>query len=155
MDLTRADPLFFLLKTLKHINLTCVDTFKPFHELQENDEEKFEKIFSNFRKNIAKYSNKVEIVKAKSSFFFYKNSKKYDLIYLDGSHEFEDVRDDANEAFKILENNGIIIFDDFLWQYNQPLKKSITYAIIDFINTNKNDLEILYLNYQLIIKKIH
>ena len=145
---------FFLLKTLKNINLTCVDTFKPFHELQENDITKFKKIFFNFKKNISQYSDKVKIIKKKSSFFFNKNFEKFDLIHIDGSHEFKDVKNDAKEAFKILKNKGIIIFDDFLWQNNQALKESITYAILEFVNMNKNKIQILYVNYQLIIQKI-
>ena len=38
----------------------------------------------------------------------------FDFIYLDGSHNGEDILSDAIEAFKILQNRGIIYFDDFL-----------------------------------------
>ena len=74
---------------------------------------------------------------------------------MDGSHEFEYVKRDANNAFKILDKNGIIIFDDFLWHYKQPPKLSITYAILEFLNKNKSNVKVLYVNYQLMIQKIH
>ena len=37
------------------------------------------------------------------------------------------------KLLKLLKKDGIIIFDDFLWQHKQNLKKSITYAIIEFL----------------------
>jgi predicted O-methyltransferase YrrM len=36
----------------------------------------------------------------------------FDLIYVDGSHLFEDVFIDAYFAFRLLNNGGIILFDD-------------------------------------------
>ena len=86
--------------------------------------------------------------------FFFKNKKEFDLIYIDGSHEYEDVKNDAEAAFKIIKNNGIIIFDDFLWHIKQNMKSSITYAIIEFLHKNKKNLKILYSNYQIIVKKV-
>ena len=144
----------FLLKTLEKMHLTCVDTFEPFHELQEKNNKKFKKVYENFQKNIINFSSRVNVVKNTSDYFFESNKKKFDLIYVDGSHEFEYVKRDANNAFKVLNKNGIIIFDDFLWHHKQPLKLSITYAILDFLNKNKLNIKILYVNYQLIVQKI-
>ncbi len=144
----------FLLKTLNNINLTCVDTFEPFHELQEKNNEKLTKIYENFLKNISDYSERVNVEKKKSDIFFSNNTKKFKLIFIDGSHEFNDVKNDASEAFKILEKGGIIIFDDFLWHHKQSPKLSITYAILKFLDENKSKLKIIYVNYQLMIQKI-
>ena len=68
--------------------------------------------------------------------------------------EYVDVKKDADEAFKIIKKDGIIIFDDFLWHYSQNLKKSITYAILEFLYKNRKNLKILYSNYQIIVQKI-
>ena len=68
--------------------------------------------------------------------------------------EYVDVKKDADEAFKFIKKNGIIIFDDFLWQYKQNLKKSITHAIIEFLYEKRKNLKILYSNYQIIVQKI-
>ena len=144
---------FFLLKNLKKINLTCVDTFKPFHELQKKDEKKFTKIYKNFKVNTSKYSERLRVVKSTSSSFFSKNKKNFDLIYVDGSHKYKDVLYDSNEAFKSLNKDGIIIFDDFLWLYEKNLRKTSTFALLNFLYENNNNLKILYSNYQLIIKK--
>lgn len=144
----------FLLKKLDRINLTCVDTFEPFHELQDNNSERFDNIFDNFKKNTNTYSKRLNIIKNTSSNFFSINKKNFDFIYVDGSHEYVDVKKDADEAFKIIKKDGIIIFDDFLWHYNQNLKKSITYAILEFLYKNRKNLKILYSNYQIIVQKI-
>ena len=73
---------------------------------------------------------------------------------MDGSHEFLNVYKDACNSFNFLNRNGIIIFDDFLWQYKQNLKKSITHAIIEFLYEKRKNLKILYSNYQVIVQKI-
>ena len=144
---------FFLLKYLKKIELTCVDTFKPFHELNEYNKKKFDKIYRNFKKNTSKYSKKLFIVKNKSFNFFKSNKKKFDLIYVDGSHEYKYVLHDANNAFLALKQNGIIIFDDFMWENDEQNKLPYD-AIIEFLKKNNHNLKILYVDYQIIIKKI-
>ena len=100
------------------------------------------------------YSKRLNIIKNTSSNFFSINKKNFDFIYVDGSHEYVDVKKDADEAFKIIKKDGIIIFDDFLWHYSQNLKKSITYAILEFLYKNRKNLKILYSNYQIIVQKI-
>jgi hypothetical protein len=40
-----------------------------------------------------------------SSEFYLQNREKYDLIYVDGSHEVEDVRNDFLNCIKILNKN--------------------------------------------------
>jgi predicted O-methyltransferase YrrM len=145
---------YFLLKFLTKIKLTCVDTFKPFLELQDKNLKKFNKIFLNFKKNTSKYSKKLKIFKGTSHDFFKKNKyKKFDLIYIDGSHEYSYVLHDANKAFLVLKKNGILIFDDFMWE-NDAQKKLPFNAIIQFLKKNNNKLKILYVDYQLIIMKI-
>lgn len=143
----------FILKFLDKIKLTCVDTFKPFHELKEYNEKKFNKIYKNFKANTSNYSKKLIIIKNTSANFFKKNKKKYDFIYVDGSHEYKDVLHDARQAFAYLNNNGIIIFDDFLWEIDSKKKLPI-HALIEFLYENFDKLKILYVDYQLIIRKI-
>lgn len=39
-------------------------------------------------------------------------SRKWDLIYIDGSHDYEVVIEDATNSIKNLSNNGILVLDD-------------------------------------------
>jgi predicted O-methyltransferase YrrM len=44
----------------------------------------------------------------------------FDLIYIDGSHQAPDVLLDSVLAFELLKVNGLIAFDDYLWQEPLP-----------------------------------
>ncbi len=44
----------------------------------------------------------------------------FDLIYVDGSHQAPDVLADAIMSFKLLRPEGVLIFDDYLWEEPLP-----------------------------------
>ena len=44
----------------------------------------------------------------------------FDLVYVDGSHQAEDVLLDAVMAFQLTIKGGLIIFDDYTWQEPSP-----------------------------------
>lgn len=44
--------------------------------------------------------------------FFINNSKSFDIIFIDGYHDYEHVKRDLNNSLKCLNENGIIIIDD-------------------------------------------
>jgi hypothetical protein len=52
--------------------------------------------------------------------FFLKNETKYDLIFIDGLHSYEQVYKDVTSSLKFLTKNGIIILHDC----NPPNKRS-------------------------------
>jgi hypothetical protein len=43
------------------------------------------------------------------------NNVKADLIYIDGSHEYEDVKDDIKNYLPLLNKEGIMFGDDYGW----------------------------------------
>ena len=105
------------------------------------------------------FKNRLNKFKGSSIAFFAKNEKRYfDLIYIDGSHFFNDVLIDAIKSFELLKKGGIIIFDDFLWALNNsseyPPKEIVIGAINVFLKSKKGKYEILFVSYQLIIRKL-
>ena len=56
-------------------------------------------IFSIILKNTNTYSERLNIINTSSTFSINKN---FDFIYVDGSHEYVDVKKDADEAFKFI-----------------------------------------------------
>ena len=44
----------------------------------------------------------------------------FDFVYIDGSHQAPDVLCDAVLSFRLLRTNGVIAFDDYLWQEQLP-----------------------------------
>ena len=69
------------------------------------------------------------------------------MIYIDGSHKYEDVLNDARNGYDHLKNSGIIIFDDF----NKP---EVQKAILFFLNKNSKKIKVLMVYHQLIVKRI-
>ena len=48
---------------------------------------------------------------------FLDNNLTFDLIYIDGYHKAEQVLKDFKNAWKVLNKDGILIFDDFIWKF--------------------------------------
>ena len=151
-----------LLKLFENSSLDIVDTWSD--EFIEGNKDfkkiKFGKIEADFDKNLSQYKQKVQKFKSSSKSFFEEKfnqsnnqDKKYDIIYIDGSHSYEDVLTDAKNSSKCLNLNGIIIFDDYLWKQNDEQQNPIN-AINKFLNEEIKSFEIIFLYHQLIIKKI-
>ena len=105
----------FFLKNIKDSNITCVDIWSDdFTSGNKNRKLKFKEIKKNFDVNLLPFKDRLTVHKITSNEFFKINKNKFDLIYIDGSHVFEDVLNDGNNSIKILNHNGLIIFDDFL-----------------------------------------
>tara|TARA_X000001036_G_scaffold410860_1_gene423072 strand:+ start:109 stop:789 length:681 start_codon:yes stop_codon:yes gene_type:complete len=82
-----------------------------------------------------------------------KQNKFFDFIYIDGSHNGEDILSDAIEAFKILKKDGIIFFDDFL-QYDKSRELQSYEGIEKFLSLYSNYLKIEYFQNNLVVRKI-
>ena len=81
-----------------------------------------------------------------------KENVHFDFIYIDGSHNGEDILSDAIEAFKILKVNGLMFFDDFLQHDDNRILQS--YVGIDkFLSLYSDYLEIEYFQNNLVVRK--
>lgn len=49
----------------------------------------------------------------RSEDFWKENNSTFDLIYIDGSHLYKDVRNDLYEAWKVLNKDGLLLADDW------------------------------------------
>ena len=81
-----------------------------------------------------------------------KQEKSFDFIYIDGSHNGEDILSDAIEAFKILKKDGLIFFDDFL-QYDKNRALQSYEGIEKFLTLYSNYLKIEYFQNNLVVRK--
>jgi predicted O-methyltransferase YrrM len=71
--------------------------------------------------------------------------ERFDLIFIDGSHEAPDVLADAVLAFPLLRVGGTLIFDDYIWsdqvaQKRDPLRMPKP-AIDAFVNIYQRKIE--------------
>ncbi len=51
-------------------------------------------------------------VRKTSDEFFLNNNKKFDLIFIDGLHTYDQVRKDIDNSLKVIKDNGIILLHD-------------------------------------------
>ena len=119
--------------------------------------------FVRFVSNINKtgFRDKVRIVKGDSSeeLRIFPNDY-FDFIYVDGNHDEKAVIKDAIGSFRVLKRGGIIAFDDYLLGVRYPnshgskaMNGSAKKAIDYFIETFKDELDVIHNDYQLWIRK--
>lgn len=139
--------------TSKKSTLTCIDTWEG--SMEHSNEQK-ESIWNLFSQNVKDYAPNKIIIKKGLSRDRLRDSdlKKYDFIYIDGSHTTRDVLGDAVLCFDLLKIGGVMTFDDYAWtEYSDPLLNPKT-GIDAFIICYIGKYELLEKAYQVTIKKI-
>jgi len=132
--------------------IDVIDTFLGSIEHQEIKE--LDTLKQRFVENISLYKQYVNIHEGRSQDVLCSIHKKFDFIYVDGSHQASDVIEDAVLAFRLLKVNGLIAFDDYKWnRIGDPLQHP-QIALDAFIQLFSNKIEVIEKNYQLFIKKI-
>ena len=144
----------FIIRNFKVKKVVCVDIWED-----EKFKEEQHKNFNNYKKNINEFSNIVETFKGTSDNFFLNHEEKYDVIYVDGSHEADQVYKDIKNSWDILNINGILICDDYFYGniYKNP-DNVPSIAINKFVNEllENNSVGILCVNNsQIFLKKIN
>lgn len=138
-------------------NLESLTAIDPFEGSDEHKNIDFKKVYENFKYNlnlgVGKTVN-IKFFKTTSDDFFYNNKSYYNLIYIDGSHHYEQVKKDFINSFNFLEKNGYIICDDFLWFYYEKIELNPMKAILECNELYKSKLSIEYVNNQIIFKKL-
>ncbi len=86
--------------------------------------------------------------------FPYSRWHTYNFIYIDGSHQAPDVLADACMAWPMLKKGGIMVFDDYLWGFNQPPTHTPKMAVDAFIACYHEQLEVVLAGYQWGIRKL-
>jgi predicted O-methyltransferase YrrM len=144
----------FLLRHLPMANVTAVDTWEGSHE--HIGDPRLTRIEVLFDANVARYGARLNKVKSTSADFFRKHaaSAPFEFIYVDGSHDADDVMADALGAFDLLVPGGIMIFDDYVWKRNPDPRKRPAVAINGFLRMMRGRYRILSVTTQMIVKKL-
>ena len=146
-------------------NYDVVDWFEG--SLEEDGmsgtEERLEKedfIYNNFRHNIEYHPDiNFNIHRGLSQNILpvlAEDKNKYDLIYIDASHEADDTFVDAYYAHKMLNKGGLLIFDDFAWKDpNRPHPlHSPELGVRMFFSMYENSYQLVGQGYQIYAEKI-
>jgi len=108
--------------------ITCVDPWQPYFDLTIEHESHYEemteaakenKIFNLFLHNIraANVSDMIDyLIGNARQVLPGLPSEKFDLMYIDGSHTYEDVQSDIRQAKRLIREGGIVCGDDLEFQ---------------------------------------
>jgi hypothetical protein len=109
--------------------------------------------------NLSVYKNVVGYIGESSDSF--KNFNHFglkkdflDIVYIDGNHMSNYVLEDAVNSFYCLKNYGVMIFDDYNGGLEQPTHMQAKTGIDSFIRCYEKYLNIIHVDYQLIVQKI-
>ena len=125
----------------------AIDTFDKFGP---TDPEKV------FRENVRRSgrTNNIEVIKGFSRRALRTlKPNSLDLIYIDGDHTSKSVLMDAILSWDLLKDGGILIFDDYNWDFALPTEMRPTFALDVFQALFRDDFQIIVKDYQLIIRK--
>ena len=142
----------FFLNNFIYSNIHCIDTWSG---SDEHDNFDFTVIEKNFDFNTLTFqsNNRLKKFKMNSNEFFLSNSKKYDLIFVDGDHSSDQVKIDIENSWKVLNKGGYLILDDYMWWFYKDLKKNPSSSINNFIVDHISEISSLKIWHQIIIKK--
>lgn len=148
--------------------LICVDPLTNEYlseNLTEQDEINNKTIYSYFDNQYERFyhntkdkidSGKLELYRNLSSQIYDELISKYensvDFIYIDGDHRADGVYLDAVNCFKLCKNDGIILFDDYLWGDIEG-ENSTKNGIDRFLKEYEGKYKILINSYQFMIQK--
>lgn len=143
----------FFLWFFKNANIDCIDVWGRYSKLGIT-QNRNEFLFDSNLKEFSQRLNKNNLFSLE--FFAKKVTQRclYDIIFIDGSHEAEDVLSDCLYSFALLKIYGLMIIDDVFHMSQKRFKDNSLTAIDCFLNLKGNDLRILKLNSQLFIEKI-
>lgn len=137
--------------------LNCIDTWEGGEEHSAHDMAAVEARFDRNREKVLA-DNDVGILKDKGTSILALAHKQkyggyYDFIYIDGSHIAKDVLTDACMAWPLLKPKGFMVFDDYLWGEPRDILHRPKPAIDAFCNIFAEEVDIVHVGYQLIIRK--
>jgi predicted O-methyltransferase YrrM len=149
----------FFLNFFRHCKVTAIDTFAGSPEHIENPA--WAKFVPDcewrFDANLAEYGPRVEKIKARSCEALARlaiDLRRFDFIYVDGSHHSTDVYTDAAMAWPMLVRCGIIVFDDYGWTMMQTAAERPKLGVDAFLAGQDGQYRELYRGYVMIVEKI-
>ena len=99
---------------------------------------------------LKKFEKNVEIIKGDSKKILpIIDITEVDYVFIDGGHSYETVKSDLNNWKIVIENNGIVLCDDYNLSYAPGVKK----AIDEFSANEHYNIKILFERFAKIKKK--
>ena len=143
-----------ILLNYSNSKVTAIDLWSQSNINSESLDVNFNEVEKRFDENLKDYKfNKIKKDSVIALRGLLNKNVYFDLIYIDGSHNGEDILSDAIESYKLLNIGGIIIFDDVV-NANQNISIQSYKGFEKFCEIYKKRLKILYLKNIAVVKKI-
>ena len=89
---------------------------------------------------LKKFKNNVSLIKGNSNIILEKiDMSKIEYVFLDGGHDYSTVMNDLSSCSEVIQNNGVILCDDYDLSYAPGVKR----AIDEFTYQNNLKCEII------------
>ena len=89
---------------------------------------------------LKKFKNNIHLIKGNSNQILKQmDMSKIDFVFLDGGHHYDTVKNDLNNCTEVIQNDGIVLCDD----YNLGSALGVKKAIDEYVLTNKYKCEII------------
>jgi predicted O-methyltransferase YrrM len=149
----------FFLHYFSRSQVVCVDTFggnieharNPHFAALVGDTER------RFDANVAAFAARVEKIKGPSAEVLPQlgiAARRFDVVYVDGSHRAADVYSDGTLAWPMLARNGILIFDDYEFDEIEQESERPKPGIDAFLRAFEGQYRLLHRAYQVAIAKL-
>lgn len=136
----------WFLDTYPDATITCVDTFAGSAEHADAGMDVSD-LYERFAENTKRFGDRVVVRRGPSNEMLHglDSAGSFDVVYLDGSHEAEDVLSDMVMGVGLLRPGGVLLIDD----YNQPAFPGIK-TVVNFVAAIWSDrLQCVYKGYQI------
>lgn len=149
---------WLLENILTHENsrLTCIDTWAGGQDLPEvSDDSLFERFAGNI--GATGQAGRVAVFRGPSERWLpvlQTEGRKFNVIYVDGSHLAPDVLTDGVLGWRLLEPGGLIIFDDYTWCHDPNPLHQPGLAINAFLAVWAGQYEVVGKAYQVALRKL-
>lgn len=90
--------------------------------------------------------NQCTFVQTSTDDFFRTNQQRFDFIYIDASHDPDQVLRDAIKSFDCVKQNGLILFDDYGWG-------ECGLGIEAFLQAFNKKINVIHKDYQVLVEK--
>jgi predicted O-methyltransferase YrrM len=148
----------FFLNFFPRCTVTSIDTFAGGADHINNPE--WSKLIPDceqrFDANLAEYGSRAEKIKARSCVGLASlaiSLRRFDFIYVDGSHHSSDVYIDGAASWPMLVRGGILIFDDYEWPGGATEMECPKLGVNAFLASHAAQYRELHRAYQIIIEK--
>ena len=136
--------------------LYCIDTFQGSMEHQQNPYLDIQNLYQRFLHNTMEYGTQIITLIGESKDILKSSTiltNLFDFIYIDGAHDGINILRDAILSFDILKIGGLLVFDDYIFQFSKAGSNDTARSINNFIQIYANCINVIHIEHQLILRK--